>query len=191
MPRRSRRKPASSSRRFARDSGDAAKGMTCSSTCVVRFMPLDGLSLLPLRHREAIEHRPVGQSTNPKGIDNANALGPATDGMAVNLLASKCYVGHALGRAARGFAQVEEHTVKFRAKLALNGKTATGISVPEQIVDALAAGRRPAVMVTVNGYSFSTTLESMEGVAKIPSKPPRRRKRTSAGSPRPSPGFVS
>jgi hypothetical protein len=58
--------------------------------------------------------------------------------------------------------------VKFRAELQQDGKTATGITVPPQVLEALGAGRRPAVLVTVNGYAFRTTVGSMNGVAKIP-----------------------
>lgn len=58
--------------------------------------------------------------------------------------------------------------MKFRAELQLDGKTATGITVPPEILDALGAGRRPPVRVTINGYVFGTTIGSMRGVAKIP-----------------------
>ena len=44
-------------------------------------------------------------------------------------------------------------TAQFRATLELGGKTATGIPVPDQIVESLDAGRRPPVTVTINGHS--------------------------------------
>jgi len=37
-------------------------------------------------------------------------------------------------------------------------KNATGIPVPDEAVAALGAGRRPPVTVTVNGYSYPTTV---------------------------------
>jgi hypothetical protein len=63
----------------------------------------------------------------------------------------------------------------FDAKLELDGKTATGITVPSEIIDSLGAGRRPAVQVTVNGHTFSTTIGSMKGAFKIPVSAERRR----------------
>ncbi|HEX8970140.1 YdeI/OmpD-associated family protein [Oryzihumus sp.] len=56
----------------------------------------------------------------------------------------------------------------FRATLQLDGKTATGIEVPDAVVEALGAGRRPPVVVVLNDYTFRSTLGSMRGVAKIP-----------------------
>jgi hypothetical protein len=53
--------------------------------------------------------------------------------------------------------------VEFRATVELNGKTATGIEVPEEVVAALGAGQRPPVVVTINGYSYRTTVARMGG----------------------------
>lgn len=39
----------------------------------------------------------------------------------------------------------------------------TGIPVPPEVLDALGGGKRPAVNVTVNGYSFRGTVGSMGG----------------------------
>lgn len=58
--------------------------------------------------------------------------------------------------------------MKFNAELQLDGKTATGITVPAEVLDALGAGRRPSVSVTINGHTFRSTIGSMGGVAKIP-----------------------
>ena len=58
--------------------------------------------------------------------------------------------------------------MKFRAELQLDGKTATGITVPQDVLDSLGAGRRAAVVVTINGYTYRSTIGSMGGVAKIP-----------------------
>ncbi len=56
----------------------------------------------------------------------------------------------------------------FRAELQLDGRTATGFTVPPAVLESLGGGRRPAVRVTVNGHTFATTIGSMGGVAKIP-----------------------
>lgn len=58
--------------------------------------------------------------------------------------------------------------MKFRAELERAGKNATGITVPAEVIDALGGGRRPAVTVTLNGYSYRSTVGVMGGVAKIP-----------------------
>jgi hypothetical protein len=53
--------------------------------------------------------------------------------------------------------------VKFRATIELNGKTATGIEVPEEVVAALGAGQRPPVLVTLGDYTYRTTVARMGG----------------------------
>ncbi len=53
--------------------------------------------------------------------------------------------------------------MRFRAELELGGKTATGIEVPEAVVSALRSGKRPAVRVTINGYTYRSTVASMGG----------------------------
>jgi Bacteriocin-protection, YdeI or OmpD-Associated/Domain of unknown function (DUF1905) len=53
--------------------------------------------------------------------------------------------------------------MKFRGELQLAGKTATGIEVPEAIVTALGAGKRPAVRVTLRRYTYRTTIAPMGG----------------------------
>jgi hypothetical protein len=58
--------------------------------------------------------------------------------------------------------------VQFRAKLQLDGKTATGITVPDDIVEALGGGNRPRVRVTIEGFAFPTTVGRMGGEFKIP-----------------------
>ena len=58
--------------------------------------------------------------------------------------------------------------MKFRAELQRDGKTATGITVPAEVLDAIGGGRRPAVAVTLNGHTYRTTVGVMGGVAKIP-----------------------
>src|SRR6185312_11685030 len=46
----------------------------------------------------------------------------------------------------------------FRTTLLPTGKTAAGIVVPPEIVDALAAGRRPRVRVTINNHTYRSTI---------------------------------
>ena len=57
--------------------------------------------------------------------------------------------------------------MKFRATVERNGKTATGIEVPAEIVAGLGGGKRPPVTATINGYAYRTTLGSMGGRSLI------------------------
>jgi hypothetical protein len=72
--------------------------------------------------------------------------------------------------------------MRFRATVQLDGETATGINVPDDVVEGLGGGKRPRVKVTINGYAYSTTFGSMRGVTKIPiSAEHRKAARVAAG----------
>jgi hypothetical protein len=58
--------------------------------------------------------------------------------------------------------------VEFRTTVELGGKTATGLRVPDDVVDALGGGKRPPVQVTVGGYSYRTTVAPMGGAYFVP-----------------------
>jgi hypothetical protein len=58
--------------------------------------------------------------------------------------------------------------VDFRATIILGGKTATGIPVPADVVEGLAAGKRPPVVVTVAGYTYRTTVAPYTGAYFVP-----------------------
>jgi Domain of unknown function (DUF1905) len=64
--------------------------------------------------------------------------------------------------------------MEFSARLQLDGKTATGITVPEEVIEQLGAGKRPRVRVTINGFTFETTIGVMGGNYKIPVSAERR-----------------
>jgi len=53
--------------------------------------------------------------------------------------------------------------MRFRAELESHGRTATGVDVPAEVVRALGAGGRPPVAVTVNGYTWRTSIASTGG----------------------------
>lgn len=57
--------------------------------------------------------------------------------------------------------------MQFRATILQSGKTATGIEVPANVVEALNAGKHPKVRVTINGYSYPSSIASMGGVFMI------------------------
>ncbi|HEY4333123.1 MAG TPA: YdeI/OmpD-associated family protein [Ilumatobacteraceae bacterium] len=58
--------------------------------------------------------------------------------------------------------------MKFRSTLVLGGKTATGITVPDEVVAALGSSKRPAVRVTINGHTYRSTIAVMGGVFMLP-----------------------
>ena len=51
----------------------------------------------------------------------------------------------------------------FRTTIQATGKTAAGITVPEGAVLGLGSGRRPPVLVTLNGYTYRSTVAVMGG----------------------------
>ncbi|TXL72372.1 DUF1905 domain-containing protein [Vineibacter terrae] len=53
--------------------------------------------------------------------------------------------------------------LNFRTKVLTAGKTATGIQIPDEVIDKLAAGRKPAVKVTINGFTYRSTVAVMNG----------------------------
>jgi hypothetical protein len=58
--------------------------------------------------------------------------------------------------------------MQFRATLLLGGKTATGIQVPSEVVAGLGSSKRPAVRVTINGYTYRSTVAVMGGEFMLP-----------------------
>src|SRR5258708_10026448 len=58
--------------------------------------------------------------------------------------------------------------MKFRATIQLDGKTATGIPVPEEVVAALGPSKRPPVRVMIGDHTYRSTVASMGGEFKIP-----------------------
>jgi hypothetical protein len=53
--------------------------------------------------------------------------------------------------------------LRFRTTVEQAGKTATGIEVPSTVVEGLGAGKRPPVRVTINGFTYRSTVASMGG----------------------------
>jgi Bacteriocin-protection, YdeI or OmpD-Associated/Domain of unknown function (DUF1905) len=60
-------------------------------------------------------------------------------------------------------AAAQKSPTSFRTELQSHGKTATGIEIPPAVVEALGSGKKPAVTVTVNGYSYRNTVAVMGG----------------------------
>ncbi|HEY3333933.1 MAG TPA: YdeI/OmpD-associated family protein [Candidatus Limnocylindrales bacterium] len=51
----------------------------------------------------------------------------------------------------------------FRARIQQTGKTACGIEVPESVITALGGSKRPAVVVTLDHYTYRSTVAPMSG----------------------------
>src|SRR5579872_2282569 len=62
----------------------------------------------------------------------------------------------------------KEGCMRFRAIIQHSGKTATGISVPAEVVSALGTSKRPAVRVTINGYTYRSTVAPLGGAFMLP-----------------------
>jgi hypothetical protein len=58
--------------------------------------------------------------------------------------------------------------IVFSATIVLARKTATGIRVPDDVVDQLDSGRRPRVHATINGYTYRSTVSPMRGAFMLP-----------------------
>jgi hypothetical protein len=63
--------------------------------------------------------------------------------------------------------------VKFSTRMFQDGNN-TGIEVPADVVDALGAGKRPPVAVTVNGFEYRSTVAPMGGKFLVPFSAARR-----------------
>ena len=58
--------------------------------------------------------------------------------------------------------------MRFETTVELGGKTATGMEVPDDVVEALGGGKRPPVTVTVGGHTYRTTVAVMGGRYLVP-----------------------
>lgn len=53
--------------------------------------------------------------------------------------------------------------MRFTAELESTGGQTAGFRVPEDVVDALGGGKRPKVSVTLNGYTYRSSIARMGG----------------------------
>src|SRR3979411_57489 len=71
--------------------------------------------------------------------------------------------------------------MRSRTTILAAGKTATGIEVPPEVVEALGASKRPPVRVTINGYTYRNTIAVMGGVFMVGVSAEHREKAHVAG----------
>ena len=53
--------------------------------------------------------------------------------------------------------------MRFRTTILATGKTAAGFVVPDEVIAALGAGKKPAVSVTIKGYTYRSTVATIDG----------------------------
>jgi hypothetical protein len=58
--------------------------------------------------------------------------------------------------------------MRFRTTVELGGKTATGMRVPADVVAGLGSHKQPPVRVTINGYTYRTTVAVRGGEFLLP-----------------------
>ena len=58
--------------------------------------------------------------------------------------------------------------LSFRAQLQLDGKTATGIRVPDEIVQQLGGGKRVPVVVSFSGHTYRSSIMARADGFKLP-----------------------
>ena len=58
--------------------------------------------------------------------------------------------------------------MRFRTTVELAGKTATGLPVPDDVVAAMDRGARFPVVVTINGFSYRSTVTPYGGRTLLP-----------------------
>jgi hypothetical protein len=57
--------------------------------------------------------------------------------------------------------------VRFHTTILQGDKTATGIQIPDEVVEALGAGKRPPISVTIKGYTYRSTVAVMGGAYMV------------------------
>jgi hypothetical protein len=57
--------------------------------------------------------------------------------------------------------------MRFNTTILQTGKTASGIQIPDDVIYALRAGKRPPVRVTLHGFTYRSTVAVMNGVYMV------------------------
>ena len=57
--------------------------------------------------------------------------------------------------------------MRFHTTILQGDKTATGIQVPDDVVEALGAGKRPKVLVTIRGYTYRSSIATVSGAYMV------------------------
>jgi hypothetical protein len=57
----------------------------------------------------------------------------------------------------------QNQAMRFHTTVLQGDKTATGIQIPDEVVEALGSGRRPLVTVTINGFTYRSSVAVVDG----------------------------
>lgn len=57
--------------------------------------------------------------------------------------------------------------MKFRTTIRQSDGSATGIEIPDEVVAALGAGKKPPVRLSVNGYAYRSTVATVDGRSMV------------------------
>ncbi len=57
--------------------------------------------------------------------------------------------------------------MKFHTTILQGDKTATGIRIPDEVVEALGSGKRPLVKVTINGFTYRSSIATVSGASMV------------------------
>ena len=57
--------------------------------------------------------------------------------------------------------------MRFHTTILTTGKTAAGIRIPEDVLAALGTSRKPAVRVTIKGYTYRSTVAWINGAPMV------------------------
>jgi len=57
--------------------------------------------------------------------------------------------------------------MRFHTTILQGDKTATGIRIPDEVVESLGAGKRPPIKVTIHGYTYRSTVAVMGGAYMV------------------------
>lgn len=57
--------------------------------------------------------------------------------------------------------------LKFSTILLQAGKTATGIKIPDNIIEKLGGGKKPLVKITINNFTYRSAVAVMDGAYMV------------------------
>lgn len=77
--------------------------------------------------------------------------------------------------------EVRQIGIRFHTTILQAGKTATGIQIPDEVIAKLGTSKKPAVRVTINGYTYRSTVAVMGGKFMVGVNAENREKAKVAG----------
>jgi hypothetical protein len=75
----------------------------------------------------------------------------------------------------------ESRAIQFRTTILQAGKTATGIQIPDDVIEKLGTSKKPPVRISINGYTYRSTVAVMGGKFMVGVNAENREKAKVAG----------